>query len=169
MSDNQRLQGTRSGIGLRLLASCYDIVILFGICFLAFVPLTMIEQSTGSAPHWLKGLLFMAIVYGYFVGFWLKGGATTGMRPWKLRLAMAHSGDPITLIAASMRFFGLIITWAAMIITLLYLFGHYAGHPLFMLAAALLPALSLLCMMLSPRRQALHDLMAGTGVYRIKE
>lgn len=110
----------------------------------------------------------MTVAYGYFVGFWYKDSATTGMRPWKLRVAMVSSGDPITLMAATVRFFGLMITWLAMFMTLLYLFGHYTGHPLFMIAAAL-PALSLLCMMLTPKRQALHDLIAGTGVYRIKE
>jgi uncharacterized RDD family membrane protein YckC len=31
------------------------------------------------------------------------------------------------------------------------------------------PAISMLCMVLTPKRQALHDLLAGTGVFRVAE
>lgn len=168
MAETVRQKAQIAGIVKRLLAGCYDTVLLVGIGFLVFIPVSITEQYIGPTPDLLKQLLFMTVAYGYFVGFWYKDSATTGMRPWKLRVAMVSSGDPITLMAATVRFFGLMITWLAMFMTLLYLFGHYTGHPLFMIAAAL-PALSLLCMMLTPKRQALHDLIAGTGVYRIKE
>lgn len=168
MAESARQKVQIAGIVKRLLAGCYDVVLLVGIGFLVFIPVSITEQYIGPTPDLLKQLLFMTVAYGYFAGFWYKDSATTGMRPWKLRLAMVNSGDPITLMAATVRFFGLMITWLAMFMTLLYLFGHKTGHPLFMIAAAL-PALSLLCMMLTPKRQALHDLIAGTGVYRIKE
>jgi len=167
MAETTRPKAQTAGIVIRLLAGCYDAALLVGIGFLAFIPVSIVEQSIGEAPVWIKQLLFMTVAFGYFVGFWFKDSATTGMRPWKLRLAMAGSGDPLTLMAAVVRFFGLMLTWLSMAMTLLYLFGHYTGHPLFLVAATL-PAISMACMMLTPQRQALHDLIAGTGVYRIK-
>jgi len=168
MAEAVRSKAQTAGILIRLLAAGYDAALLVGIGFVVFIPVSIAEQYIGTVPDWIKQLLFMTVAYGYFVGFWYKDGATTGMRPWKLRLAMAGSGDPVSLMAATVRFFGLMITWLAIAMTLFYLFGHYTGHPLF-IVAALLPALSMLCMMLTPRRQALHDLIAGTGIYRIKE
>ena len=168
MAETARPKAQRAGIILRLLGACYDVALLVGIGFIAFIPVSIVEQQIGAAPDIVKQLLFVAVAYGYFAGFWFKTGATTGMRPWKLRVAMVNSGDLITLTAATVRFFALMVTWLALAMTLLYLFGHYTDHPLFLIAAAL-PAVSLACMMLTPNRQALHDLVSGTGVYHIEE
>jgi uncharacterized RDD family membrane protein YckC len=167
MAETARPKAQRAGIILRLLAASYDVALLVGIGFIAFIPVSIVEQQIGAAPDIVKQLLFMAVAFGYFAGFWYKTGATTGMRPWKLRVAMVNSGDSITLTAATVRFFALMVTWLALGMTLLYLFGHYTDHPLFIIAAAL-PAVSLACMMLTPNRQALHDLVSGTGVYHIE-
>lgn len=168
MAETARPKAQTAGIVIRLLAGGYDAALLVGIGFLVFIPVSVVEQYIGTAPDWIKQMLFMTVAYGYFVGFWFKGGATTGMRPWKLKLAMADSGDPLSLMAATVRFFGLMLTWLAMAMTLLYLFGHHTGHPLFLVAAAV-PAISMTCMLLTRRRQTLHDLMAGTNVFRITE
>jgi len=168
MAETARPKAQRAGITLRLLAACYDSVLLVGVGFIAFIPISIVEQLIGTTtPDWAKQLLFMTVAFGYFAGFWFKTGATTGMRPWKLRVAMVNTGDPVTLVAATVRFFALMVIWLALGMTLLYLFGHYTDHPLFIIAAAL-PAVSLLCMMLTPNRQALHDLVSGTGVYHIE-
>jgi len=163
---NQRPQATSAGIGIRLVASCYDVVILFGICFLAFVPLTMVEQFTGTAPNWLKGLLLMAIAYAYFVGFWIKGGATTGMRPWKLQVAMNGTGNPPTLVAASIRFAVLMLTWLTLGMTMWYMSTKDTGHFLFFITATI-PVVSLVVMLLSKERAALQDMVSGTGMFKV--
>lgn len=164
----KRAQGVKAGIVIRMLASGYDIMILFGLCFLAFIPLTAIEQGMGEVPHWLKGALIMAIAFAYFVGFWVKGGATTGMRPWKLMVAMRGSGDPLSWLAASVRFACLMVTWLALGMTFWYLITKDTGHFLFYVAASI-PALSLLVMMLSHERAPLHDLISSTGVYKVTQ
>jgi len=161
-----RPQGIKAGILIRMLASAYDGLILFGLCFLAFVPLTAAEQSLGAAPHWLKGALILAISFAYFVGFWVKGGATTGMRPWKLMVAMNGTGDPLSWSAATVRYAGLMLTWLALGMTLWYLITRDTGHFLFYIAATI-PALSMLVMALSKDGAPLHDLMSSTGVYKI--
>ncbi len=162
----KRLQGVKAGILIRMLASAYDGLILFGLCFLAFVPLTAVEQSLGTVPHWLKGALILVISFAYFVGFWVKGGATTGMRPWKLRVAMQGSGDPLSWSAASVRYAGLMLTWLSLGMTLWYVITKDTGHFLFFIAATI-PALSMLVMAISSDRSSLHDLISSTGMYKI--
>ncbi|MDQ6981845.1 MAG: RDD family protein [Mariprofundus sp.] len=164
----KRLQGVKAGILIRILASAYDGLILFGLCFLAFIPLTVVEQNMGNAPQWLKGALLLVIAFAYFVGFWVKGGSTTGMRPWKLMVVMNETGGPLTWAAASARFAGLIITWLSLGMTVWYIITKDTGHFLFFIASTI-PALSLLVMALSTDRLTLHDLISGTGVYKISE
>jgi len=164
----KRLQGVKAGIFIRMLASAYDGLIVFGLCFLAFIPLTIVEQNLGEAPHWLKGALLLVISFAYFVGFWVKGGATTGMRPWKLMVVMNETGDPLTWGASSTRFAGLMITWLSLGMTLWYIITKDTGHFLFFVASAV-PALSMLVMALSKDRSTLHDLISGTGVYKVSE
>ena len=167
MALNKRLQGVSAGIVIRLLASAYDGAILFGLCFFTFIPVTLAEHFLGEAPHWLKATLVISIAYAYFAGFWVKDGATTGMRPWKLRVAMCRSGEAIGWLAASIRFAGLMLTWLALAMTSWFIVSRDTGHFLFYVAAAI-PAISLLVMALNRDHQALHDLISGTGVYRLK-
>jgi len=168
MAEKQRKKGIRAGFGIRLLASGYDLVILFGLLFIAFSIITLAENELGVMQEWLKGSLIIVITYAYFVGFWVKGGSTTGMRPWKLRIVMNETGDPLSWFAASVRFIGLMITWLALGMTSWYLITRDTGHFLFFLAAVI-PAISMAAMMLTRERSPLHDLMAGTGIYRVEQ
>jgi len=165
---NQRLQGTNAGIGIRLLASCYDGIILLGISMLLVgVPITVSIEVLGSTPpKWLQYLLFLTVSYAYFVGFWVKGGATTGMRPWKLMVATSDTGMPLSWMAASVRFTVLMLTWLTLGMTLWYIATKDTGHFLFFIAATI-PAVSLVVMMLSKERAALQDMVSGTGVFRV--
>ncbi|ATX80565.1 RDD family protein [Mariprofundus aestuarium] len=169
MTENRRDQGIRAGIIVRILASAYDLTILFGVTMLLVgIPITISVEMFGmTPPKWLQGLLFLTVVAAYFIGFWVKGGATTGMRPWKLRLAMLETGDPLTPFTASIRFAGLLITWLALAMTLWYIATKDTGHFLFFVAASI-PALSLLVMTLSKEKLALHDLLSGSTVYRLR-
>jgi len=167
MAEAARPKAVKAGIGIRLLASGYDGLILIGLLFLAFIPVTLTEQALGPIDQWLKGLLITTISYAYFVGFWVKGGATTGMRPWKLQVAMNNSGDPLTLLAGTARFAGLMLTWVAFGMTLMYMMHRDTGHLLFFISA-LLPAFSMLAMLMTRERQSLHDLISGTAVYRLQ-
>jgi len=167
-SSSQRLQGTNAGIAIRLLASCYDGLILLGIAmFLVGIPITVSEQMFGATPpKWAQYLLFLSVSYAYFVGFWVKGGATTGMRPWKLMVATSETGMPLSWMAASVRFAVLMLTWLTLGMTLWYIATKDTGHFLFFVAA-IIPAVSLVAMMLSKDRVALQDLVSGTGVFRV--
>lgn len=169
MSDNQRPQGVRAGIAVRFLASSYDLTILFGITMiLVGLPITVsIEVFDTTPPNWLQGALFLTVTYAYFAGFWTKGGATTGMRPWKLKVAMLETGEPLNWFSATVRFVGLMVTWLALAMTLWYIATKDTGHFLFFVAASI-PALSMIAMVLSKDRLALHDMISNSGVYRLK-
>ncbi len=168
MSGGQKPKAAPAGIGLRLLAGGYDACIVLGLAFLAFIPVTILEQSAGAIPEWLKGMLLITIAWAYFAGFWTRGGATTGMRPWKLVVASVDDGGFPSWGAASFRFAGLMIHWLALAMTAIYILFRDTGHPLFFIAG-LLPAASLASMMLTPKRQALHDLLSGTTIWRVAE
>ncbi len=157
-----------AGITLRFAASIYDAAIFFGVSFVAFIPVVAATQFIGPIPRWVKTMLLASLAYTYFVGFWVRGGATTGMQPWHLRIAMIKNGDNPGLATASLRFFALAATWACLGITAFHIMTGRATGAVFFTASAL-PAISLICMAVTPRRQALHDLIAGTGVFRLEK
>jgi len=80
MVEPNRPKAIDAGIIVRMAAAMYDGLILFGVGFLVFIPVTVAEKYLGDAPVWLKSILFMTTAYAYFAGFWVRGGATTGMR-----------------------------------------------------------------------------------------
>ncbi|MFQ5581264.1 MAG: RDD family protein [Mariprofundaceae bacterium] len=168
MAETARPKAKTAGITVRLCAAAYDLTILFGLEFFVFIPVTIVEQYLAPVPDWIKGLLLMSVAYAYFVGFWLKGATTTGMRPWKLRVAMANSGEPITFTAATARFFGLMLTWLALGLTLFHIATRNTGTPVFFIAGSI-PALSLLLMLLTVKKQSLHDIIAGTSIFRLQK
>jgi len=167
MAETTRPVGVPAGIFIRFFSACYDLMILFSVTFvLVGGPITLVKEFIGPVPNWVQYMLFTTVCYAYLVGFWIKGGSTTGMRPWKLKVVMADSGDNINLGAATIRFLALMITWLSLIVTFFYLSMRNTESPLFLLAAGI-PALSVV-MMLSKNRQALHDFLAGTAVYRVQ-
>ncbi len=185
MAEKERPKARLANTYIRFFALLYDLIILFCIEFVIFIPVTAIENYAGSVPAEIKSILVVTIAYAYFVGFWTKGGTTTGMRPWKLRVAMVASGDAITLAAASIRFFVMIITWLAFSLMMIYLDAlNKQDHEVYnmlvsalpssalsivFLLVAIIPAASLLGMIFSKNRQCLHDLAAGTAVYRLQD
>jgi len=157
-----------AGIVLRLAASAYDAAIFFGVAFVAFIPVAMATHFIGAIPGWVKTMLLASLAYAYFVGFWVRSGATTGMQPWRLRVAMATNGDLPGLAAATLRFFTLAATWTCLGITIFHVMTGHAAGLVFFIASAI-PAISLICMGVTRQRQALHDLIAGTSVFRLQK
>jgi len=167
-----RPKAIKAGIFLRFLACGYDLTILFGLLFIAFAILTLVDPSMQSIPKWLQYLLSCSVAFAYFVGFWSKAGMTTGMRPWRLHVAMVDTGDRPNIAAAGIRFVALGLTWIALGSTFfqmnVYIATGHIDRPIFA-AASLMPALSMLIMILTPQRQALHDILSGTSVFRTEK
>lgn len=160
-----RQQAVLAGFGVRTIAALYDLGIVFALAFIIFIPVTAAEQSLGLMPEWIKGMLVLTVFWAYFVGFWSRSGETTGMRPWRLTLVMADSGDFPTLAACTIRFAVLLATWLAAGFVLLSMLTGKTQNTTYA-TVALLPCISLACLALSKRQQALHDLAAGILVVR---
>ena len=174
MSEQNSTQAVRqkaklAGFTLRVFSSLYDLIVLFAVTFLLVgLPISGIEYALGSAPAgWVQQLLFTVVAYAYYVGFWVKGnGATTGMRTWKLQVADIDSGDKPTLQNASIRFLAFGITLVAFGATMFYLKTGQVQSFEFIFSS-MIPLISLVCVLLTPNRQTLHDLVARTSVYRV--
>lgn len=71
----------------RLLACIYDLCLVIGLLFatgfavLAFNGGEAIPAGTG----WYR-LLLVVVVASFYIGFWVKGGQTLGMKAWRLVL-----------------------------------------------------------------------------------
>jgi len=169
MVDKNRSKAKLAGFTLRIFSSLYDLIVLFAITFLFVgLPISGIEYAIGSPPEkWVQQLLFFSVAFAYYVGFWHKGsGATTGMRTWKLQVANIDTGDKPTLLAATMRFLGFGITIIALGFTFYALKTGNTQNFQFFLSSTL-PALSLICVLITPQKQTLHDLIARTSVYQV--
>ncbi|MDQ6989878.1 MAG: RDD family protein [Mariprofundaceae bacterium] len=162
-------KAVNANLTARMFSAMYDVIVMFAI-LAVFVGgiITAVEASLGEPPaQWVQWMLFTSISYAYYVGFWHKGGgATTGMRPWKLQVADIQTGLSPNLMAASVRFVVFMITLLALGITLLDIFKNNTANLQF-IVSSLIPFVSLICMLLTPRKQALHDLLAGTSVFRV--
>jgi uncharacterized RDD family membrane protein YckC len=83
-------------------------------------------------------LFLLLVALAFFVGFWLHGGQTLGMRAWRLRLHSSAGGPP-SLRQSLIRFGVAILSW-------------------------LLIGLGFLWSLLEPQRRTWHDLASGTIV-----
>ena len=96
----------------RLLAIVYDLFLLFGVLFLAGLPLPLIPEI--FADNWLTKLLtqlyLLSIMFCFFGWFWTHGGQTLGMRAWRLQLVNLN-GERISWLAALKRFAAAIVSF----------------------------------------------------------
>lgn len=130
---------TAAGLGRRLLALGYDLMllcaVLLGAAALAMV-LTM-GRLTDVHPY-LRLVYFILVSAGFFGWFWTHGGQTLGMRAWGLRLS-GPNGAPVQWSQALLRF-----------------------------AAGLLSGgLGLFWVLWDPEGRALHDRWSATWLRRI--
>lgn len=98
----------------RLAASIfYDALLLTAVLFFATLPLISIPEDLQSIPliEAMKALWYLLVSYFYFAGFWLKGGQTPGMKPWKIIL-VDMQGENVNKKQVSVRFFSAILSWS---------------------------------------------------------
>ncbi|MEX1034015.1 MAG: RDD family protein [Cellvibrionaceae bacterium] len=103
-----------AGLFHRLAALFYDSLLLLGIsaCYVLVFAVWLPNWLTGPIPQgeisytgWTK-LLFqlgwLALLSGFFIFFWRRGGQTLGMRAWRLRL-QSRAGGRISYRQALLR------------------------------------------------------------------
>lgn len=145
----------------RLLCMLYEGVLLFGVLMAASAVHVLARPLLRKVglDHPYADQAWMFVVLGiYFTWFWQRTGQTLAMQTWRIRLVNA-AGQPPRWPQAVLRY---VLAWlwlppAAAV-------GHAMGLTrwpfLGVLAIALLLWMSLAW--LDPRRQFLHDRLAGT-------
>lgn len=130
---------TPAGLGRRLAALGYDLLVLLAVWFLAATPVVLVSGPPDTPiGRLLFRLYLVAVTVWFLVWFWTHGGQTVGMRAWRLQL-VAADGGPVTRAQALKR---------------------AAAAPLSWLTLGLGYAWS----WLDPQRRSWHDRLSGTRV-----
>lgn len=147
------------GLARRLAAFVYEGVLLFAVLFFAcflYVVLTRQKDALFGVPGYVFAF---AVPAAYFLYFWTRTGQTLALKTWHLRVVDAH-GQRLGLGRAFARY---VLSWLWLLPGLsLWLFGVRG----WLLAAGLIAWIGIYALIarLHPRRQFLHDVVAGTRV-----
>ncbi len=89
----------------RLASAFYDLLLAAALLLVATFPFIAVlgDSSHGWRRHLLQ-LWVLAVVGGYFVAFWTRGGQTLPMKTWRIRLVRAEDGGPVGWWRAAHRF-----------------------------------------------------------------
>lgn len=130
--------------GARLLSYLLDsviltvVIVLFAIVVFAIIAVSGSEAAAVSLTIVLVvGVLVVSI--GYFPWFWMRGGQTPGMKPFRLYVVRDRDGGPVSGSAAALRLLGYFVNS----------FTLYIGFA---------------WILIDRRRRGWHDLIAGTVV-----
>ncbi len=101
-----------TGLMRRVGAMLYDALLVFALLMLTAIPFIAIRGGDAVAPS--SDLFFrlslLAVIYVFFVGFWIRSGRTLGMQSWGLQLETPDGSVP-GIGAASIRFAAAIVSW----------------------------------------------------------
>jgi uncharacterized RDD family membrane protein YckC len=139
-----------AGHGGRLVAYIVDSIILSVVATVVAIALGVLTAAFASAGSDALAVLsgigifvaLLAVSLGYFPWFWARGGATPGMRLFRLRVVRDADGGPISGGQAILRLIGF---WVSS-------FVLYLGF---------------IWILIDSRRRGWHDLIAGTVVIEL--
>jgi len=131
-----------AGLFRRLAAAVYDALLITALCMLTTLCLIAFRGGEPISPgNLFYQLSLVATAAVFFVGFWVHGGQTLGMRAWRLRVEQ-QSGAAISWKIGMVRFIAGILS--------------------------VIPAgLGLLWLVVDPQSRAWHDRISKTRVVRI--
>ncbi|MBM4227142.1 MAG: RDD family protein [Gammaproteobacteria bacterium] len=131
----------RVSLWCRLGAILYDVLALFGVLFVAGIPVVALHGGEAIAPHnvWFTTWLCLA-AFGY-LGYSWRRGRTLGMQSWKIRLIDARTGGAASWAQTAVRFVAALLSW------LPAGFGFWRA-------------------LWNPERAAWHDLVSSTRLVR---
>jgi uncharacterized RDD family membrane protein YckC len=90
----------------------YDALIVLALLMVgtaALLPLTGGEAVDARGNLWYQ-LYLLAIVVGFFTGFWARGGQTLGMRAWRLKLER-ENGEAVRWRDGLLRLCACLLSW----------------------------------------------------------
>ena len=138
-ADSFALSIATASLPRRLAAIFYDTLLLVALEMVAaalWLPVFGDRPATEHPLYHLYQLSLLLVACAFFMGFWLHGGQTLGMRSWRLRLRTSEGGTP-SFRQAALGFAGASRSWRP------------AG-------------LGVWWALLDPKRRTWHDLLSGT-------
>ena len=140
----------------RMACWLYEAMLLFGVVVAASMVFELFTQARGQQHALMQAFFF--VVFGiYFVWFWSRG-QTLAMKTWHIRVVDAH-GAPLRQGRALLRY---LLCWVWVLPPLAAMAG-FKLRPAEMLVLLLgWAAVWALLSRFVPRRQFLHDQLAGT-------
>ena len=132
-------------LGWRLLAMVYDLLPLmalwFGTSAAVYFAHGQVPVRPNSFAAWGLLALLWVVSGAYLVISWRRGGATIGMRPWRIKV-LAANGHPATLHALCLRY--AVATLSLLVVGLGFAWALFDGE-----------------------RRCWHDIAAGTRFVRM--
>lgn len=110
-----------AGVFRRLAAGTYDALLLGALWMFSTLLVVLARGGEPVPPGSVTyRLLLVATTAAFFVGFWVRGGQTLGMRAWRLKVEQL-SGNPLDLRVALTRFLGGCLSVASLGVGLVWL------------------------------------------------
>ncbi len=102
-----------TGLLRRIGAMMYDALLIIALLWLATIPFIAFRggEAVEIGENAIYRIVLVLVVYGFFVGFWLRSGRTLGMQSWRLQLETNDGGKP-NLAACTIRFLAALLSWA---------------------------------------------------------
>jgi uncharacterized RDD family membrane protein YckC len=93
-----------AGVARRLAALAYDLLLLGALWMASTLVIVIARGGTAIGPgNTAYQLLLGGLATAFFVGFWMRGGQTLGMRAWRLRVQLPTGAD-LDAVTALKRF-----------------------------------------------------------------
>ncbi len=157
-----------ASIASRLAALLYDLLIALALLLVVgllaqlatHARLVTMRGGHAQVPLAYQGLQ-LAVLIGYFVLSWWRGGQSIGARAWRLRV-LAADGAPPRLPRALLR----ALLAAAPLLALLL--GRVTSPRVALLAVAALWVIDYAALPFDRARRTLHDRLSGTRLVRLQ-
>ena len=102
-----------TGLLRRIGAMMYDTLLVVALLWLATIPFIAMRggEAVEIGENAIYRITLVVVVYGFFVGFWVRSGRTLGMQSWRPQLE-TNDGEKPTLTACTIRFLAALLSWA---------------------------------------------------------
>jgi len=102
---------TTPGFLRRIMAVCYDAVLLLAVLFFATaLTLPFNSGQAFASDQYFYHLYLLCVCFFFYGWFWTHGGQTLGLRSWKIKLCRVDGGE-VTWRLAALRFAAAALSW----------------------------------------------------------
>lgn len=148
----------------RFSAMLYESMLLFGVLFIAAYAFSVVFEQKHALymRHALEAWLFFVLGV-YFTWFWQRNGQTLAMQTWRIRL-VTTAGERVSYLRAFGRY---LLSWLWFLPGLMIAKLVDAEGWMLVLIPLANMVLWTLAVNLDPKRQFLHDRIAGTMLVNV--